>query len=405
MLLYTTENDCVGTAQGDKVRIASGAGRYNPVFYAVVGTVALPFTGDLALYVMRLITAALCMTLVWLAGTAIRTWAASRVAHLTLVVACTPMVIYSCSLVSPNGVEIAAALAFWCAAVGLLVAEERHLDRLAFLSTVSGATLCILRPLGPLWCLAAGAVVLVSVSAAQGRYRLLLAKTSFRSAAAVVTISAVASVIWTMSMAVLTGKAEPGPHTSLAHRLGEVLHFLPLWVLQSIAAFPMRNQGTDPAVYVCYLALFVAVMVAAWRITSRRLRLGLAMIALGGLGFAYATTVSSYDSFGLVWQGRYGLPLTVGFLVLVAYAFDRAGTRVSGPWWFSAGMLFVSAQVVSVVSTMQYELRSSPLVDSASWPHPPTWAVGLLGLAGSVLLWWGDDLLDRRTRLAETSRA
>jgi len=33
---YTTAADCVGTAHGDTVRIASGAGRYQPVFYAVV---------------------------------------------------------------------------------------------------------------------------------------------------------------------------------------------------------------------------------------------------------------------------------------------------------------------------------------------------------------------------------
>src|SRR4029079_1236844 len=80
--VYTTPSDCVGTGQGDLVRIASGAGRYHPLYYAVVGTVAPPFEGTAALYVMRLATAALALALVALALDALRTWARSRVALL-----------------------------------------------------------------------------------------------------------------------------------------------------------------------------------------------------------------------------------------------------------------------------------------------------------------------------------
>ena len=135
--VYTTASDCVGTREGDAVRIASGAGRYHPLYYAVVGTLALPFHGTAALYVMRLATAALALALVALALGALRTWARSRIALLGPVVAFTPVVVYSCSIVSPNGVEMAAGLAFWAAAVGLLVADAHDVRRLSVMAAVS----------------------------------------------------------------------------------------------------------------------------------------------------------------------------------------------------------------------------------------------------------------------------
>src|SRR4051794_39105891 len=43
-LPYTKPVDCVPRGKGRMVQIASGAGRYNPVFYFLVGAPALPFS-------------------------------------------------------------------------------------------------------------------------------------------------------------------------------------------------------------------------------------------------------------------------------------------------------------------------------------------------------------------------
>ena len=58
-LRYTVHSDCVGKAVGDERIVSSGAGRYHPLFYAVIGTAARPFHGAAALYAMRFATAAL----------------------------------------------------------------------------------------------------------------------------------------------------------------------------------------------------------------------------------------------------------------------------------------------------------------------------------------------------------
>ena len=61
-LPYTDAKDCVGTSNGDgTTSVASGAGRYNPVFYAIIGYASLPFEGGSALYAMRAAAALLCL--------------------------------------------------------------------------------------------------------------------------------------------------------------------------------------------------------------------------------------------------------------------------------------------------------------------------------------------------------
>lgn len=389
--VYTTTSDCVGTAHGDTVRIASGAGRYHPLFYAVVGTAALPFHGTAALYVMRLATAALALALVALALGALRIWARSRVALLAPVVVCTPVVVYSCSIVSPNGVEIAAGLAFWAAAVGLLVADEHDVRRLSVMAAVAGATLCTLRPMGPLWCLLAAAVVLVAVRSEPGRVRLVLRRRDVQVSAAVVAVSAVQSVAWTLSMhALALGRVSDPVHTSLAHRLGEVSALVPLWVFQSVAAFPMRDDATSPAVYVCYLLLFGVLMVTALRCADRRIRIGIATVMAVSLVLPFVTSVSSYDELGAAWQGRYALPFALGMAVLAGFALDRAGRTLPGPWPVLGGVLFVSAHVVAAAYTLHVEIGRSPLVDSAAWLRPPMWLLVVVSAVGAALLWWGD---------------
>jgi hypothetical protein len=245
--------------------------------------------------------------------------------------------------------------------------------------------------MGPLWCLLAAAVVLVAVRTEPGRVGRLLRRRDVLVSAAVVAVSAVQSVVWTLAMGALTlGKVADPVHTSVAHRVGEVSALVPLWVLQSIAAFPMRDDATSPAVYLCYLLLFGVLMVTAWRRADRRVRIGIASVAAGSLALPFVTSVSSYDELGAAWQGRYALPFALGTAVLAGFAIDRAGGTLPGPWPVLGGVLFVVAQVVSAAYTLHVEIGRSPLVDSAAWLRPPMWLLVILTTVGAALVWWGD---------------
>jgi hypothetical protein len=391
LLNYTSDLDCVGTTRGRTVLIADSANAYHPAFYAVVGVAALPFHGTPALYVMRLATAALALLFVVLALAALETWARSRTAYLGPVVACTPMLVYSSAIVAPNGPEMASALAFWTAAIGLLVADDRHLRRLTVIAAVSGVALCTFRSLGPVWCLLIAFAVVVSVRAPTGRLRALLRRPGLLVAGTAVVLSALQNAAWVLHMGTLpiadaVGGGPGDAGSSLAHRWGETLVAIPVWLLQTIGAFPMRN-ATHPSVYVSYLILFGMLMVTALRAGDSRLRFGLSGVVVVALVIPVVTTLRTYDSLGgVAWQGRYELPLLVGLVVLAAYTLDRVDRRLPGPPGLGAA-LFVFAQVVSAAYTLHLELGRSPLVHSAQWVRPPIWLVVVSSAVGAFALW------------------
>lgn len=388
--VYTTNADCVGSAHGDRVRIASAAGRYQPLFYVLVGSASLVFHGTAALYAMRLMTATLALAFVVLSLLALGTWARSRMAYLVPAVVCTPVVVYSSAIVAPNGVEITAALAFWIASVGVMVADRAHLRRLMVVTAAAGTTLCVLRPLGPLWCLLSAVAVLVAVRPLPGRLRLLRDRRDALAAASVVMVGAVLSTIWTVTMKALEVRQNGDPVvTSLAHRIGEVGMLVPVWVLQSVAAFPMREDATHPIVYLGYLTVFGVIVGTALRVGARRLRIALTGVAVVVLAAPFVETVAAYDSTGAAWQGRYGLPLALGLVVLAGYALDRSAKVVSASALAVIGVSYVVAQVISVTYTLHVELGRSPLVDSSAWLRMPMWLTTVLAAIGAMLLWWG----------------
>jgi hypothetical protein len=389
-LIYTKDVDCVGTpASGGKIRIASGAGRYHPLFYAVIGTAALPFDGATALYVMRLATALLAAAFVWMALRATSTWARSHWPYAAIAVACTPVAVYSSAIAAPNGIEMMAALALWTSLVGLLIAPHTHVRKLAVMAAVSGATLATLRPLGPLWCLVVLAAVLVAVPVEAGRIRSLLRRPVVLAGAGLVALSALQATIWVIAVDALKVGGEGTGHSSLAHRLGVSGRQLPAWILQTIAAFPLRDQATHASVYACYLLLFGILITLALRFSHWRTRLAISLLAVAVLLFPYVTTVNSYDRYAAAWQGRYGLPVAMGIVVLSGFGLDRAGRGMRGPTQLMLLLLFAVAQAVSPIHTFLLELHDSPQAHSAAWVHPSLLVVVVVATAGAALMAWG----------------
>ena len=388
-LQYTRDPDCVGTPDGDNVIVASGAGRYHPLFYAVIGTPALPFDGTAALYVMRIMTALLAAAFVWLAALAASTWARSRWPYLGIAVACTPVALYSSSIAAPNGVEMMAALALWMSLIGLLVAPSEHIRRLAITAGISGAVLATLRPLGPLWCLIVFAGVLVAVRSDPGRIRALMRRPAVLGAAGLVLVSALQSTAWVIAVHALKLGVEGQIHTTLSHRFDLAASQLPAWIFQAIAAFPLRNNASHPVVYICYLLLFAIVVAVGLRFGTNRVRLATVLLIAFVLVFPYLTTVQSWDKYRGAWQGRYGLPVAIGIVLLVAYALDRSGRDLRGPMRLLLMLLFVVSQTIAPAYTLRLEVRVSPQLDSRAWVQPSMILTIVLACASAALMWWG----------------
>lgn len=378
-----------------EVRVASAASRYNPVFYWVVGSVALPFKGAVALYVMRAVSALLCAL-----GLAIAAWCMGRSSRTRwpmagLLLAVTPVFAYSTVLPAPNGLEMVAGLVLWCSLLAL--GGERRPGDGWVLGWVIAASLSLvtLRSLGPLFAVLIVLCVLVARRMEVGA--IWWAHCRWLVTDVVLTLLAtMASVWWILAQSPLGASGRDYskvPYT-------DVLHVLPLGIFQTIAAFPLLSERAPSFVYIVYLALVVAILVFAlrrcrgsWR---QALILGLALSQVMPL----VLSLAGLRTVGIVWQGRYGLPLVAGLTVLAGVVLDRTGAkwltrRVAAP----LAAAFVVAQITSIGFVFHRELGNPVSTGDPGWVQTSTFLVVLVGAAGWALVvaaaLWGSDVADR----------
>ncbi len=388
---YTGHDNCspAATAPDGRVQVASAAATYEPVFYWVVGSVAKPFSGDGALYAMRVVAGLLCAAFVGLAAWATGRWSRTVWPWVGLVVSASPVVVFSTAVVAPNGLEMCAALALWTSLLGLHDPDVLARDERALLisATVSAVVITTLRSVGPLWV----ALIVVTALLPLGARRIgaLVRRTPLLAGvcSALVLVATLASVWWTRSAG--TNALEPFD-TDVTNRWTATLGQVPLWLLQSIAAFPRRSDPAPGVVYPCVALVFAALVVFAYVVTDRRWRVTLAVATAVALAVPLVATVLTITVSGPVWQGRYGLPYAVGIALVAAAALERAGTRPRTFWLIVGWLLLLLAQVASVVHVLQVELDNSPLSGSSDWVTAPSVVVGLLTAAGFAL--WGSTL-------------
>jgi hypothetical protein len=136
--------------------VASWVGRYNPVYYALVGAPLRVFPDMRGILLARGL-AALYAAAFAATAAAIALWTGRALLLAGVLAVVTPTVVALGSTVNPNGIEITAALLFWVCLVDLarpeLAGSGRRVPErlLVLLAMVSGATLLTVRALGPFW--------------------------------------------------------------------------------------------------------------------------------------------------------------------------------------------------------------------------------------------------------------
>ena len=324
---YTGPDNCSPAGRsGDLVEVGSGAGGYNPAFYAVVGGLASPFDGVTSLYVMRVVTALICLLMIGIAAWSVAIRSRSRWSRAGLVFAVTPVMLYSTAIVAPNGVELCAALCFWSALLSLdgsgTLQQER---RLLWIAAGSASVLMVDRMLGPLFALA----ILLTVwllNPSLVRHVVTVHRRTFVLASAVVLAAAAYAVTWFLVSG--AGSPEPGNHQGG----GFVWTHPLLWIFQSVAAFPTRGDPGPMIVYPIVLLIFVTIVSVALARATPRARWVLILTMAVSLLVPLLLTAATYAGRGSMWQGRYGLPYAMGVVLIATLVLDRSGleTRLRG---------------------------------------------------------------------------
>jgi hypothetical protein len=390
-LRYTEDVDCVGAVEGSETRVATGAGRYNPVFYALIGVPALPFDGAAALYVMRLVSALLCLALLAAALAAVREWARTPWPYLGVVLACSPVVVFSTSVAAPNGIEMMAGIGLWAALMGLFrtPAPPRQGVLLA-IGAASASVLITARSLGPLWAVLILAAVALSAPDRRRTLGRLMRDRAVLLAAAGVLVVTLLSLAWIFSTGSLViGKVPDAPDMSTGEKVQSLVKTLVAWIFQSIGAFPYRNVPAPMAVYACYLVVVVWFVARGLRAADRAERAAICTVAVLALLIPLGITIATFDDYGIAWQGRYTIPFSLGFIFLSGAALDRAARQLSRPLMVISGLLFVAAQALSPAMTAAKERLDSPGVANGDWLLVSPWVLGLVATVAAATLWLG----------------
>lgn len=380
---YTGYHDChlYGSYHDGWGEVGTGAGRYNPAYYFVVGNVARFFEGVAVDYVIRAVTAGICAALLAWAATLWTLLGRSRWRTLAFAVALTPVFLFSTTMAAPNGVSYSAAALLWVAGLAFLSRPRDELPRGCLAAVVVGAVvLCNTHTTGPLW------LLLIAVTWALLKPAALLQAfkdARNRLAIGLVGLGTAASVLWT----VVSGANLPNASGQITSNpeLGPLVSNETAWLLQTIAAFPLRNEFAPPAVYVLWLVGFGTLMAFGLRYRGRT-RLVLVWMVIATIATQTILTYVGFKTDGYAWQGRYGLPFTVGLALIPGFT-DTGRRRPYGPVYHCA----LAGLPLAAALSVWYVAHNERLFFQRPWTDylvgGPTFA-GLAAGVGTLLMIW-----------------
>jgi hypothetical membrane protein len=365
------------------VGISSTADKYNPTYYAVAGIGSRMLHGAPAAWSMRAVSGLVCAGLIGWAWGLARRHSRSTALSAALVVVSSPAVVFAGAVVAPNGTQFAAALLLWCA---LLAASRGSSGAAAPIAAgVSGAVLMSTHTTGPLWVSLTVLVMLVALGA-KGTLAVLRREPRWWAAAtALVLASTTASVLWTLTASTNAPQSGGELLTTETRDIGLVPNVI-LWVLQTVGVMPNRFGLVWPISYLMWLVPLAAFLIWGLRRSQKRLVLGsLTALALS-IVVPAVLTAATYADLGYAWQGRYGLPLLVGVILVAAEGADRVGATLR-PSVLAGGVALLG--LAHLLSMLCVGLReaSGPYDDGRPWAILLWVIVPLLVTAGYGGFW------------------
>jgi hypothetical protein len=322
---------CFPSSSPDELLAQTNEYRHPPPYYAVVGLPSLVWWGDDASYLMRLLSAAIGSALLASAfSSAVET--GLRLPVLGVFAAATPITWFLIGEINPNGVEIAAAICLWASL--LAAAKARTLSR-AFVwrSGIALIVFVMSRGISPLY--AAIALASAALVADQVRRRELLARRDVRGWLIAGAVGTGVTALW-----VAVAGFSHNVHRD-GHAWSVALREMGLFMQESVGDW-LDLRVSFPLAVAAYAAVVIPLVYLAVTKSSRRYRA--VLLAVLALAIVLPTTSNTMNipPIASAWQGRYGLSLVVGVVILAA---NVTGFRLPIPWWRAVIALLVVVQV------------------------------------------------------------
>jgi hypothetical protein len=293
-----------------------------PLYYLVVGLPSLFLSGPSALYAMRLVGDLLNTGLVALAIWLLIRFYPRRTPLVGVLIALSPMVLFLMAVVSSSGLEISSGFATWCG--GLCIVERPQLPRaLAIWTAVAAVLLILSRPTSPLDAAIITVVVALLIGWRGLRQRLNPSLVPLWSPVLVAAIVAGGFFV-VFGPPHLIGLPPPHP-AGLLSNMWTNLRLTGVRLRQCIGDFGWLDTPVPTWVVIVWTPC-VAGLTALALTLSAPCRRALPVLALLILAMPEALYAPKMNTIDLNWQGRYWLPVVVGF-PLVASTFQWRSRR------------------------------------------------------------------------------
>lgn len=314
-----------GLRGGPIGEVSTSAGRYNPLYYLVVGAPLRAWPNWGGLVVARLISAALCAALLASAFVSLLRWSRFGLPAVGLLAVATPMLAHLAGGVNPNSVEIAAGIAFFSAGIPLLLQPPDPVAKrsLVTLLGISAVLLLTLRSAGPAWFAFGLFALAVPVRWQWLREYWRLRRVKLWTGG--VVLAAVLSATWIVVMK--TGELVPPPPGMWNYRFGEaVAIYIDSWwiyiegMIGVAGWFDVVMWQPFYAVWTMLvggLVIFGGIF-GGWTVRWRYL-----VILLGGVVLPGILQVKGANTTGFITAGRYMLPLLAGLPLLAAWTLEQ----------------------------------------------------------------------------------
>ncbi|WP_209414042.1 DUF2142 domain-containing protein [Kitasatospora sp. RG8] len=370
----TVPADCAPKLRdnGGEVQVTTAAGRYNPAYYLVVGWPSLMVSGEGGIYLMRLMSALVCAALLASAVISAAEWRRRSVPLLGVMAAATPMALFMSGMVNPSGPEIAAGILAWSAGLPILMVPDaalltRRLGRLG----IGAIVLISIRPLGLIWF--AGALFFALLLQERGALRQVLRRRSAWLWGTAIAAATVGAMAWASQHPDHSVIATPDDLTALKAARITFDNTL-IWVHQMIGLFGWLDAPSPAATLLLWSG--IVVMLGLLALCFARFREALAIVGalIGIVVIPVAAQANQASTLGLIWQGRYLLPFSVGLPIMATVILARQSWRPGMPW---RRLLLLSAFALAFanVAAFVWALRRNAVGTTGSFfLHPAMWA-------------------------------
>jgi Predicted membrane protein (DUF2142) len=341
--------DC---ATGSSSAGVSAAAVYPPFWYAIVGGGARVIDAD-DQRVYRAVAAALCAALIAAAFAFARRSSAARLSPL-LFLALPPMALFLAGTVNPNGFEIAAFLLLWT--LCLHISHPRAATRQSgLLVGLLVATVLLSRFASLIW-VAASVVVVLLLVGWTGAKRFLNAR--FLVPAIGSSIAAIAALFaWSVYAGAEATDERIASDWTRSHVFTYTVRRLPEYTRQMIGVLGWLDTRMPRVTYGAFAIITLVAVIGVITSRNRRLMLATAAVFIGLATVPVIINVISAPTAGLIWQGRYALPLYAGLGVLGMIGWHetsaRGGTRQIPMVRIGVSALFVVAEVAGFWQTLR----------------------------------------------------